>query len=1126
MFSKLLSFLQFIVLGIFFTCGHYYDFPESPYFSRYEGLDYPPNSFDHSYKRARRSTSKTSIILPINAFGKSFKLVLFPDDEVVHSTAKLIVGGREWNGGLSAAADHVVRGYVDGFAHSVVFGSVIDGVFRGTVSLNKNRLLSSLSGSYDTYFIEPSGYYFNNDFPFHSIIYNSLDVKIPLVGQSRVRRTTAEENFKFCGLADPDIVQKMSRTSYVGGRSKRTATVLRSRHSSTGVPLSINRGPHFLEHKSFWAHTYKFARRTNNYSSVSYKTGGPNTRVCNLYLQSDTYLWDHVINLRHIRGNRELAVKEITSIFTQHVQGAQLIYQDAVFRDHLGRLEFRGISFRVDRVLINVTEHDCRIRPWVHTDFRDRNSSHLSPTALPHEMVSDYLTIQRSNSTVYSGFSGAYADENPFCAPNIDITNYLNLHSYNKHDDFCLAYIFTYRDFSGGTLGLAWVAELSGSGGVCEKHRQMREGNQNVHKSLNTGVVTLLNYGSKVASKVSQLTFAHEMGHNFGAKHDDDHKNEPYECLPSVDDVRGNYIMFASATSGDKENNNKFSNCSLDSIAKLLDRVLWDETNCFLSTDGSFCGNQLTEEGEECDCGFTKATCHDKCCHPKDSSSPCKLVSSVVIDHIQHDVECSPTAGVCCTENCQYRPETHICRPAGECYRSSNCSGKVAKCPPVDVLPDGTLCQDNTRVCKQGQCIGSICERIPGWYECSLTRDKKTTPELMCFVACKQNISGAPCISTFQLETDADLRAKYPQLVAELLRDGRGTKLPPGAPCDNYRGYCDVFMRCNLVDAGGPLSRLRNLVFSPQMLQKVKTWITIHWWAVILITVAVIIGTIIFVKICAVSTPPARLHNVDRNKSNLPPILTSSHIPPGPVDQPVFWTVTSHPLRWLGQSDRPAATRYSHSPWGRSRKPKNTKRVIRYPLTEKVCIAPSAPVDPLDFPPSNARQTPLPLLHPNPEIQRFIVNSPMSVVELPSHPIPCSSKSPGEIEPVGVNSGSSNIGFLQQHNFYQRDSRSRRSNSRPNSVLIASAVGESYHVNIRKPKIPSKHKKKIRPVSECTVSSHVPVHRTSPQINRFDEEEVVFHYQPNNDSGFIKASKCKNPRSNSRSISPPSYDDL
>lgn len=45
---------------------------------------------------------------------------------------------------------------------------------------------------------------------------------------------------------------------------------------------------------------------------------------------------------------------------------------------------------------------------------------------------------------------------------NIDVSNFLNLHSLGNHEDFCLAYVFTYRDFTGGTLGLAWVASASG----------------------------------------------------------------------------------------------------------------------------------------------------------------------------------------------------------------------------------------------------------------------------------------------------------------------------------------------------------------------------------------------------------------------------------------------------------------------------------------------------------------------------------------------------------------------------------------------------------------------------------------------------------------------------------------
>ena len=48
-----------------------------------------------------------------------------------------------------------------------------------------------------------------------------------------------------------------------------------------------------------------------------------------------------------------------------------------------------------------------------------------------------------------------------FCNPNIDVSNFLNLNSLENHDEFCLAFVFTYRDFSGGSLGLAWTGSPS-----------------------------------------------------------------------------------------------------------------------------------------------------------------------------------------------------------------------------------------------------------------------------------------------------------------------------------------------------------------------------------------------------------------------------------------------------------------------------------------------------------------------------------------------------------------------------------------------------------------------------------------------------------------------------------------
>ena len=51
---------------------------------------------------------------------------------------------------------------------------------------------------------------------------------------------------------------------------------------------------------------------------------------------------------------------------------------------------------------------------------------------------------------------------NPFRFPYIGVEKYLDLHSSRNFDDYCLAYLFTNRDFDDGVLGLAWVGTVTG----------------------------------------------------------------------------------------------------------------------------------------------------------------------------------------------------------------------------------------------------------------------------------------------------------------------------------------------------------------------------------------------------------------------------------------------------------------------------------------------------------------------------------------------------------------------------------------------------------------------------------------------------------------------------------------
>jgi len=540
---------------------------------------------------------------------------------------------------------------------------------------------------------------------------------------------------------------------------------------------------------------YKYTHEANR---VKRAIKPPNNRKsCSLFIQTDPLLWKHVKEQELTDSKTQ---EEILSMIAQHVKAVNRIYGDTEFA--AGKYRHTGHTFQVNRIKI-LNDSDCNVKP-----------------------------------------------KNPFCLSNIDVSNFLNLHSKTDHEHFCLAYVLTYRDFTGGTLGLAWVASASGaSGGICEKYKTYTENVNGIHhtaqRSLNTGIITFVNYNARVPPKVSQLTLAHEIGHNFGSPHD-----YPAECRPGGGS--GNYIMFASATSGDRDNNNKFSPCSVKNISAVLDAVVDERKhNCFKESNGAFCGNKIVEQGEECDCGFDEAECAEQCCYPRTFSSSGETSKlNAQSCKLKRPAQCSPSIGPCCDQSCNFIKEHHrqLCKAEQDCTRKAYCNGSSALCPKADNMPDNTTeCNEGTKVCQQGDCKGSICLKY-GLEQCFLSSDDKVhhSTRDLCELACQEPGRNSTCRSTGDWVKRGD-------------RANRGLterlSLRPGAPCDNFQGYCDVFLKCRQVDAEGPLVRLKNLLFNQRTLLTIAQWVTTYWYAVLLMGIGFVITMALFIKCFAAHTP-------------------------------------------------------------------------------------------------------------------------------------------------------------------------------------------------------------------------------------------------------------------------------
>uniref|UniRef100_A0A672GHP2 Disintegrin and metalloproteinase domain-containing protein 10 n=1 Tax=Salarias fasciatus TaxID=181472 RepID=A0A672GHP2_SALFA len=469
-------------------------------------------------------------------------------------------------------------------------------------------------------------------------------------------------------------------------------------------------------------------------------------------------------------GTREAVIAQISS----HVKAIDSIYQATDF------MGIRNISFMVKRIRINTT-------------------------------------LDQTDST------------NPFRFANIGVEKFLELNSEQNHDDYCLAYVFTDRDFDDGVLGLAWVGAPSGSsGGICEKSKLYSDGKR---KSLNTGIITVQNYASHVPPKVSHITFAHEVGHNFGSPHDSGIECTPGESKLQEKKEQGNYIMYARATSGDKLNNNKFSICSIRNISAVLTKKRDD---CFVESGQPICGNGLVEAGEQCDCGYSDQ-CKDECCYSANEGEGkrCQLKPGKI---------CSPSQGPCCTPQCTFKDMNVMCRVESDCALEGRCNGATAQCPSSEPKENLTLCHEDTQVCLNGVCSGSICVKY-GLEVCTCaSQEGQDEAAELCHVCCMEKMNPSTCASTGS--------EKWVQFFNKKI-----TTLQPGSPCNDFKGYCDVFMRCRLVDADGPLARLKKAIFNAELYENIAEWIVAHWWAVLLMGIALIMLMAGFIKICSVHTP-------------------------------------------------------------------------------------------------------------------------------------------------------------------------------------------------------------------------------------------------------------------------------